>query len=66
MKNIEIPLADDNQINKVVFAIESRLSIVDKLEQNIDESLQQTEVLRQSILKKAFEGKLVENSEPKN
>jgi type I restriction enzyme, R subunit len=39
--------------------IESRLSVADKLEETITDSLQQAEALRQSILKKAFEGKLV-------
>ena len=33
--------------------------MADKLEQTIDESLQKAEALRQSILKKAFAGKLV-------
>ena len=39
----------------------------DKLEQTIEASLQKAESLRQSILKKAFEGKLVpqdSNDEP--
>jgi type I restriction enzyme S subunit len=39
--------------------IESRLSVCDKIEESIEQSLQQAEALRQSILKKAFEGKLV-------
>jgi hypothetical protein len=39
--------------------IETRLSVCDKLEETIIASLQQAEALRQSILKKAFEGKLV-------
>jgi type I restriction enzyme S subunit len=34
--------------------------VCDKLEVTITESLQQSEALRQSILKKAFEGRLVE------
>ncbi len=38
--------------------IESRLSVCDKIEQTVDESLTKAESLRQSILKKAFEGKL--------
>lgn len=43
----------------IVQEIESRLSICDKLEETIQSSLKQAESLRQSILKKAFEGKLV-------
>jgi len=35
------------------------MSVADKLEETITASLQQSETLRQSILKKAFEGKLV-------
>lgn len=40
-------------------AIESRLGVADKLGETISNSIQQAEVLRQSILKKAFEGKLI-------
>ena len=39
--------------------IESRLSVCDKIEESIDQGLKQAEALRQSILKRAFEGKLV-------
>lgn len=44
---------------QIVQEIESRLSVADKLEENIKESLQQAEALRQSILKKAFCGELI-------
>ncbi len=43
----------------IVQEIESRLSVADKMEQSIQESLQKAEALRQSILKKAFCGELV-------
>ncbi len=42
------------------FRNKSRLSGADKMEESINQSLQQAEALRQSILKKAFEGKLVQ------
>lgn len=49
--------------NQIVREIESRLSVCDKVEQNIAEALEKAEALRQSILKKAFEGKLLTKAE---
>ncbi len=43
----------------IVAAIESRLSVADQLEATLAQSLQQAEALRQSVLKQAFEGRLV-------
>ena len=54
-----IPFPAIEEQNKIVQAIESRLSVADKMEESITQSLQQSEALRQSILKKAFEGRLV-------
>ena len=45
--------------NRILKEIESQFLIVDKMEQSIDDSLQQAEAMRQSILKSAFEGRLV-------
>jgi type I restriction enzyme, S subunit len=55
---ITIPVPIIEEQNKIVQEIESRLSVADKLEESITQSLQQAEALRQSILKKAFEGRL--------
>ena len=59
LKGYPLPLAPLGEQHQIVQEIESRLSVCDKLEETIAESLQQAEALRQSILKKAFEGKLV-------
>ena len=54
------PLAEQHRI----FAeVESCLSLCDNMEETIAESLQKAESLRQSILKKAFEGKLLNEKE---
>jgi len=55
---IPIPESQKEQL-EVIEDIESRLSVCDKIEESIEQGLQQAEALRQSILKKAFEGKLV-------
>lgn len=47
----------------IVSEIEKRLSVCDKLEESIATALQQAEALRQSILKKAFEGRLLSEAE---
>lgn len=52
--------------NQIVQEIESRLSVCDKIEETIETSLAKSEALRQSILKKAFEGKLLSVQELEN
>jgi type I restriction enzyme S subunit len=59
IKQIKIPYCSSAEQEKVIQEIETRLSVADKLEETIINSLQQAEALRQSILKQAFEGKLV-------
>ncbi len=57
--SMPFPLCSIEEQHNIVQEIESRLSVADKMEESITQSLQQAEALRQSILKKAFEGKLV-------
>ncbi len=54
-----IPLAPLLEQEQIVSEVELRLSAADEAEKTVEASLKQAERLRQSILKKAFEGKLV-------
>ena len=49
--------------HQIVLEIESRLSVCDKVEESITVSLEKAQALRQSILKKAFEGTLLSAAE---
>jgi type I restriction enzyme S subunit len=57
--NLEMILCPVKEQTAIVLEIETRLSVCDKMEETINNCLQYTESLRQSILKQAFEGKLV-------
>jgi type I restriction enzyme S subunit len=59
IKESEITIPPIKEQVEIIQAIEDRLSLADKLEESISDSLQQAESLRQSILKRAFEGRLV-------
>jgi restriction endonuclease S subunit len=59
MNKIPVPIPNLDEQNKIVLELGSRLSVADKMEESIAQSLQQAEALRQSILKKAFSGELV-------
>lgn len=58
VKSIEIPMIPLKEQQLIVDELESKLTVCDKIEETISQSLLQAESLRQSILKKAFEGKL--------
>ena len=59
-KELLIVMATKEEQEQIVQEVESRLSVCDKLEETVQQSLEKIEYLRQSILKKAFEGKLVQ------
>ena len=59
IKQIQMPLPPVSEQQLIVDELESKLTLCDNVEETIKISLQQTETLRQSILKQAFEGKLV-------
>jgi type I restriction enzyme S subunit len=50
------PLAEQEEI---VDEVERRLSVIDEIEKQVNAGLKRAERLRQAILKKAFEGRLV-------
>jgi type I restriction enzyme S subunit len=63
LQKLAIPLPPLAEQRRIVAEVERRLSVSDKMEETITESLQKAESLRQSILKKAFEGKLLNERE---
>lgn len=59
VSNATVPLPPLSEQTRIVEELESKLTICDKIAETISQSLLQAETLRQSILKKAFEGRLV-------
>jgi type I restriction enzyme, S subunit len=59
LNTLDFPYCSFNEQYLIIQEIESRLSVCDKLEETIKASLLQSESLRQSVLKRAFEGRLL-------
>lgn len=59
IKELPFPLCSKDEQQQIIQEIESRLSVCDKVEESITANLQKAEALKQSILKKAFEGELL-------
>ncbi|MEX0967650.1 MAG: restriction endonuclease subunit S [Bacteroidia bacterium] len=66
IRQTSIPLPPIVEQHQIVQEIERRLSVADQLEQSINHSLQQSEAVRQSILKMAFNGRLTEKWREEN
>ena len=67
LQSLTNPVCSVIEQQEIVQQIEARLSVAQKLQQDIEDGLKQAEALRQSLLKKAFEGRLVPqdpNDEP--
>jgi len=62
INNLSIIVCSLEEQLLIVDELESKLTVCDKIEETISNSMQQTETLKQSILKKAFEGQLIQNS----
>ncbi len=63
LNKIPVPVALLAEQQAIVQEIETRFSVCDNIEANIKDALEKSEALRQSILKKAFEGKLLSAEE---
>lgn len=59
IRAVQVPLPSAAEQEAIVAEVERRLSIVSEIEAEIDAALKQAGRLRQSILKRGFEGKLV-------
>ena len=57
--NVSMPLPPLAEQKQIVALVEERLSQIDSAQKTIDAELIRSKRLRQSILKRAFEGKLV-------
>ena len=58
VRAMRFPFTSFAEQNQIIQEIESRLSVCDSIEQTVAEALIQADAMRQSILKRAFEGKL--------
>lgn len=58
VSNILVPVMTQKEADELVAILEEKLSIIDQNEKEIENALAKAELLRQSILKKAFSGEL--------
>jgi type I restriction enzyme S subunit len=63
LATLTVPLPPTAEQYRIVAEVERRLSVVEELEQTIEANLKRASRLRQAILKRAFEGRLVAQNE---
>jgi type I restriction enzyme S subunit len=61
LKQIRFPVPSLPLQKSIVQEIESKFSVIDKVQNIVEESLKKAEKLKKSILKSAFEGRLVKD-----
>lgn len=59
LKDIKFNLPSLNEQKRIVEEIEKRFAVADEVEKVVEENIEKAKQLKQSILKKAFEGRLV-------
>ncbi|WP_339883574.1 restriction endonuclease subunit S [Polaribacter vadi] len=59
LNRIPVPYCSNDEQEKIVEILESRFTLIENLEKSINNSLSDLIILKHTILKKAFEGKLV-------
>jgi len=59
VSSLPLPLPPDDEQNQIISEVEQRLSVLEEADTQIHANLTRSTRLRQSILKRAFEGKLV-------
>jgi type I restriction enzyme S subunit len=67
LSRLPVLLSPANEMRRITLEVERRLSVIDELEILVDANLRRSIGLRQAVLSKAFEGKLVaqeSNDEP--
>ena len=58
IRDSRVPVVSDKEAKRILEMIDARLSACDSIEKTVDTALQQAEAMRQSILKRAFEGRV--------
>ena len=56
IRGVKVPFVSEAEGSRILERIEQRFSACEQMERTIETALRQSEALRQSILKKAFEG----------